>query len=159
VEAFERFEIFKQFRDRITTGSFRALSSGIASMIKSKVAGSVNKGKVDRLLTPELADGAARARMMHFIEAMDQAILSANRDVISHQIPVLSRESLLRLIVRVAELRADYVQCGLRISEHRHPDSKLVDELAESRRAYEELLAVYTATERAIERGYLSISD
>lgn len=128
-------------------------------MIKSKVAGTVNKGKVDRLLTPELADSAARARMMHFIEAMDQAILNANRDVISHQIPGLSRDALLRLIVRVAELRADYVQCGLRVAEHRHPDSKHIDELVESRRAYEELLAVYTAMERAIERGYVSVTD
>lgn len=128
-------------------------------MIKSKVAGTVNKGKVDRLLTPELADTATRARMMHFIEAMDQAILNANRDVISHQIPGLSRDALLRLIVRVAELRADYVQCGLRVAEHRHPDRKQIDELVESRRAYEELLAVYTAMERAIERGYVSVTD
>jgi len=128
-------------------------------MLKSKVAGSVAKGKVDRLLTPELADGAARARMLHFIESMDAAILNANRDVISHQIPVLTREVLLRLIVRVAELRADYVQHGLKVSELRHPDGAAIDGLAEKRRAYDELLAVYTAIERAIERGYLEISD
>lgn len=128
-------------------------------MIKSKIAGSAIKPKVDHLLAPELADNAARHRLMHFIESMEAAILNANRDVIGHQITNLSREGLLRLIVRVAELRADYVKCGLRVAEHRHPDSKIIDELTECRKAYEELLAVYTATERAIERGYLTVAE
>lgn len=134
-------------------------STGNGPMIRSKVAGSVLQGKVDRLLTPELADGAARQRMTHFIESLDAAILSANRDVIGHSIAGLTRESLLRLIVRVAELRADYVKCGLRVAEHRHPDTGLIEELAASRRAYEELLGVFTATERAIERGYVTVHE
>jgi hypothetical protein len=128
-------------------------------MIKSKIAGSTVRGRVDRLLTPELADNAARQRMERFFEAMDAAILNANRDVIGHSIHDLSREALLRLIVRVAELRADYVKCGLRVAEHRHPDTSLIDELSECRRAYEELLAVYLATERAIERGYVTVAE
>jgi hypothetical protein len=126
-------------------------------MINSKIAGGVVQGRVDRLLTPELAENAARQRLERFLETMDAAILSANRDVIGSSVNDLSQEALLRLIVRVAELRADYVKCGLRVAEHRHPDVALIDELEEARRGYEELMAVYLATERAIERGYVRL--
>lgn len=128
-------------------------------MIKSKITGGTSHGKVDKLLTPELADGLTRQRILHFFEAMDAAILSANRDVIGKQIPSLSREALLRLVVRVAELRADYIVFGLKTAEQRRPDPAAVDQLAEHRRAYEEMLAVYTAAERAVERGYVSLSE
>lgn len=128
-------------------------------MIKSKIAGGVVQGRVDRLLTPELAENAARQRLERFLETMDAAILNANRDIIGNTVHDLPQEALLRLIVRVAELRADYVKCGLRVAEHRHPDTPLIDELETARRAYEELMSVYLATERAIERGYVRVIE
>lgn len=122
-----------------------------------KIIGEYAKGKVDKLLTPEAAESTSRHRIMHFLENMEAAILEANCEVIGREIPHLNQESFLRMAVRVAELRADYIRAGLKAAESRHPDSGAVDELARVRRSYEELLAVFEAAERVIERGYVKL--
>ncbi|WP_448204240.1 hypothetical protein [Azospirillum sp. sgz302134] len=122
-----------------------------------KIIGEYAKGKVDKLLTPEAAESSSRHRIMHFLENMEAAILEANCEVIGREIPHLNQESFLRMAVRVAELRADYIRAGLKVAEARHPDTKAVDELARVRRAYEELQAVFEAAERIIERGYVKL--
>jgi len=122
-----------------------------------KIIGEYAKGKVDKLLTPEAADSMSRHRIMHFLENMEAAILEANCEVIGREIPHLNQESFLRMAVRVAELRADYIRAGLKVAESRHPDAGAVDELARVRRSYEEMLAVFEAAERVIERGYVKL--
>lgn len=128
-------------------------------MLGGKIIGSLKKDKVDRLLAPEEMDSAARHRVMRFKEAMDGAILEANRDVCRRQIPAVKRQDLLRMVVRVAELRADYIECGLHLSEQRHPTVAQIEELELRRRAFEELKAAYGATERLIERGYVTVAE
>lgn len=123
-----------------------------------KIIGEYAKGKIDKLLTPEAAESNSRHRIMHFLENMEAAILEANCEVIGREIPHLNQESFLRMAVRVAELRADYLRAGLRVAEARHPDSAAIDELARVRRAYEEVLAVFEAAERVIERGYVKLA-
>ncbi len=122
-----------------------------------KIIGEYAKGKVDKLLTPEAAESTSRHRIMHFLENMEAAILEANCEVIGREIPHLNQESFLRMAVRVAELRADYIRAGLKVAESRHPDAGAIDELARVRRSYEEMLAVFEAAERVIERGYVKL--
>ncbi|AWK89206.1 hypothetical protein [Azospirillum thermophilum] len=122
-----------------------------------KIIGEFVKGKVDKLMTPDAVDNENRLRIRHFLENMDAAILEANLEVIGREIPNLNRESFMRLAVRVAELRADYIRAGLKVAENRHPDAAAVDELVRLRHAYEEMLAVYEAAERVIERGYVRL--
>jgi hypothetical protein len=122
-----------------------------------KIIGEYNKGKVDKLMTADAADSSRSQRIRHFLENMDAAILEANCEVIGRELPNLDRDSFLRMAVRVAELRADYIRAGLKMSESRHPDSSTVTDLARLRAAYEEMLAVYEAAERVIERGYAKL--
>ncbi len=123
-----------------------------------KIIGEFTKGKVDKLLTPEGADTGARHRIRHFLENMDAAILEANCEVIGRELPNLNRNSFLRMAVRVAELRADYIRAGIKAAETRHPEATAVAELVRLRAAYEEMHAVYEAAERVIERGYVKLA-
>ncbi|AWU95796.1 hypothetical protein [Azospirillum ramasamyi] len=122
-----------------------------------KIIGEYGKGKVDKLLTADAADSSRSQRIRRFLENMDAAILEANCEVIGRELPNLNRDSFLRMAVRVAELRADYIRAGLHMSETRHPEPAAVAELARLRTAYEEMLAVYEAAERVIERGYAKL--
>ncbi|CAO3434785.1 hypothetical protein [Azospirillum endophyticum] len=122
-----------------------------------KVIGEYGKGKVDKLMTADAADSGRSQRIRHFLENMDAAILEVNCEVIGRELPNLNRDTFLRMAVRVAELRADYIRAGLKMSESRHPDSSAVTELARLRAAYEGMLAVYEAAERVIERGYVKL--
>lgn len=122
-----------------------------------KIIGEYTKGKVDKLMTADAADSSRSQRIRHFLENMDAAILEANCEVIGRELPNLDRDSFLRMAVRVAELRADYIRAGLKISESRHPDAAGIADLARLRAAYEQMLAVYEAAERVIERGYAKL--
>jgi hypothetical protein len=123
-----------------------------------KIVGEYTKGKVDKLLTPEASDSGARHRIRHFLENMDAAILEANCEVIGRELPNLNRDSFLRMAVRVAELRADYIRAGIKAAEARRPETTAVAELARLRAAYEEMQSVYEAAERVIERGYVKLA-
>ncbi len=126
-------------------------------MLGGKVVGEHNPNKVDKLLTPEMADKNVRRRVMAFLEAIETAVLEANTAVIGREIPHLNQESFLKMAVRVAELRADYIRHGLKLAEIRHPGPDALDDLAKARRAYEEMKAVFEAAERVIERGYVKL--
>jgi hypothetical protein len=125
--------------------------------VEGKVVGEHRQDRVDKLLTPEMADAGHRRRVMHFLEGIDAAILEANSAVIGKAIPALDRETFLRMAVRVAELRADYVNAGLALADQRQPSVAAIDDLANRRRAFEEMMAVMEAAERLIERGYSRI--
>jgi len=123
----------------------------------SKIVGEYSKGKVDKLLTPEIADIATQHRVRHFLENLQAAILEANCQVMGQTLPNLSQEAFLKVAVRVAELRADYIKFGLQVAEHRHPDADSVAKLEAMRKAYEEMVNVFEAAERVIERGYVKL--
>ena len=69
----------------------------------------------------------------------------------------LTRETMLRLAVTVAELRAAYLRKGIEIGTARHPTPAQVEEVAAARRAFEEASATCEAVERVIERGYVNL--
>jgi len=123
----------------------------------SKIVGDYTKGKVSKLLTPEIADKAARQRVMRFLENLEAAIIEANCAVMAQSLPNLNQDAFLRLAVRVAELRADYIKFGLQVAEHRHPDEDSLEKLSQLRKAYQEIVEVFEAAERVIERGYVKL--
>ncbi len=109
----------------------------------------------ETLLTPEMMDEGTRRRVVQFLQTLEAAILEANCEVIGKQLPHLDEKAFLKVAVRVAELRADYVALGLRIAEQRHPDAAAIRQLSEARVAYEEMAAVFDAAERVVRRGYV----
>lgn len=122
-----------------------------------KVAGQLRARGKDAMLTPEMAKDASRRRIMQFLQTMEAAILEANVEVIGKQLSHLDEKMFLKMAVRVAELRADYVAVGLQAAEHRRPDPSAIKILAEARQAYEEMSAAFDAAERLVKRGYVKL--
>jgi hypothetical protein len=129
-------------------------TSHLEGAVEGKVIGEYRPNAVDRLLTPEMADPTYARRVKHFLEAVEAAILEANSAVMRESLPSLDRDTFLRLAVRVAELRADYVKFGLALAAERHPSPAHIQELADRRQAFEEMAALVEATQRLVERGY-----
>ncbi len=116
--------------------------------------------KVDRLLSKDMLDREARKNLAHFLERIEMAVFTANREVIHQRIPQLNQESFLKLATRVAELRADYLAQALAVANSTgRPNANAIAELRSVREAYEELLKAFEAMERAIERGYADIAN
>lgn len=122
-----------------------------------KVAGYAPVGKKEGLLTPEMADSAERQRVRHFLDSMQTAILEANCLVMSQTLQGLNRDTLLRMAVRVAELRADYIRLGMDVASRQHPDAEALLDLKRRREAYQEMAQAFEAAERVIERGYIRL--
>lgn len=121
------------------------------------IVGTYEKREKEALLTPEMMDDATRRRILQFLQNMEAAILEANVEVIGKSLPQLDETSFLKMAVRVAELRADYIAMGLKVAEHRRPDPSAINLLAQARQAYEEMTAAFEAAERVIKRGYVRL--
>lgn len=104
---------------------------------------------------PEEGDAGHAHRVRRFLDAMQQAVFEANRAVIGRAIPELDKEGLLRLAVRVAELRAEHVRKAVEVAAQPHPTPEAIRELTALRTAIEELVAAFEAAERLVERGYV----
>lgn len=104
---------------------------------------------------PEEGDAGHALRVRRFLDSMQHALFEANRTVIGAAIPQLDREGLLRLAVRVAELRAEHVKKGIELATHANPPPAMVQELARIRTTIEELVSVFEAAQRFVERGYV----
>ncbi len=109
-----------------------------------------------RHLAPEESDPAFAHKRRRFIDGLDWAIAEANREIIGRALPRLDRDAFLRLALRVAELRASYIEQGLLLAQG-HPDRAAIELLAERRCAYEEMRQVFEAAERVVERGYVEL--
>ncbi|MBV5335477.1 hypothetical protein JZU48_00145 [bacterium] len=123
-----------------------------------KVVGQLQARGKDAMLTPEMVDDGTRRRIMQFLQTMEGAVLEANCEVIGKQLSNLDEKTFLKMAVRVAELRADYVAMGLQVAEHRRPDASAIKLLADARHAYEEMSAVFEAAERLVKRGYVKLN-
>jgi hypothetical protein len=122
-----------------------------------KVVGQLQARGKDAMLTVEMADDATRRRIMQFLQTMEGAVLEANVEVIGKQLPQLDEQTFLKMAVRVAELRADYVAVGMQVAEHRRPDPSAIKILTQARLAYEEMSNVFEAAERLVKRGYVKL--
>jgi hypothetical protein len=126
--------------------------------MSSKVAGTFKSRRVDHLMSDEMLDRDVRKALTKFTEGLEVAIFEANKEIMSRKLGVVQRESFLRLAVKVAESRADYVRLALEMAKGEGlPQPPDVDRLTASRVTYEELVAAFEAMERIIERGYISL--
>ena len=123
----------------------------------SKVVGAFNEEKVDKLLDQGMLDKDARRRLASFLEQVDVAIYSANREIMHKAIPGLTRESFIRFAVVVAEARAGYIKLALELAKKGHPNESEVQKLKAAREAFDELTHAFEATHRLIKRGYSDI--
>jgi len=125
----------------------------------AKVIGTFNDEKVDHLLDQGLLDKTTRRKLASFLEQIEVAIFSANREIIHRAIPELDRDSFVRFAVVVAEARAAYVKLALQMSKKGHaPPAEDLHHLHAARETYEELMHAFEATHRLIKRGYSSVA-
>ncbi|MGF1625705.1 MAG: hypothetical protein ACFCVH_12545 [Alphaproteobacteria bacterium] len=125
----------------------------------TRYAGMVETRKVDRLLTSDELDREKRHALMQFKQELDAVIMSANQQVLKSRVPSLSRETITRMAVRVAELRGAYLAKALRIAEAQGtPDFPAIDELRLARFAFEEMCEAFEAMERVLDRGYTKLA-
>jgi hypothetical protein len=124
----------------------------------AKVVGVYGEDKVDQLVDRDMLDKASRRRLAGFLEEIEMAIFTANRELIHRAIPGLDRESFMRFAIVVAEARAAYVKLGVEMSRKGHaPPAADLARLREARAVYEELMHAFDAMHRLIKRGYTSI--
>lgn len=125
----------------------------------AKVVGVFNEEKVDHLLDQGMLDKATRRKLASFLEQIEVAVFTANREIIHRAIPGLDRDSFVRFAVAVAEARASYAKLGLELTRKGQiPPKADLDRLREARETYEELLHAFEATHRLIKRGYSSVA-
>ena len=119
-----------------------------------KILGYGKTDKIDHLVTKEMLDRESQRKLQKFLEDVEMAIFSANREVMKKAVPELTRESFMAFAVRVAEARARYLKIALELSANSNPSSEDIARLKAAREANDELLHAFEATKRVIERGY-----
>lgn len=120
-----------------------------------RYSGVIETRKPDRLLTSAELDRKKRHALQVFRERMDRTIIDANQTVLNAKLPDVTHETMTRLAVRIAELRASYLAKALAVAETPGvPPVSVLDELQQHRVAFEELREAFEALERVIERGY-----
>ncbi len=119
-----------------------------------KILGYGKTEKVDHLVTKEMLDRDSHRKLQKFLEEIEMAIFSANREVMKKAVPELTRESFMAFAVRVAEARARYLKIGIELSAIANPTADDIARLKAAREANDELLHAFEATKRVIERGY-----
>lgn len=119
-----------------------------------KIVGFGKDNKVDHLVSKYMLDRDVARKLQKFLEEIEMAIFSANREVLHKAVPELNRESFMAFAVRVAEARARYVKIALELSAKPNPSPEDIARLKVARETNDELLHAFEATKRIIERGY-----
>lgn len=109
---------------------------------------------------PEVSDDPqVQRRMRGHLELIDYTAFAANREAVSHDIGVLDAARVQRLAIATAHARATWVSKALAISENTVlPGSRLIEDLANARAAFEELAEAYEGIRRLVERGYVQFN-
>ncbi|MEK9971805.1 MAG: hypothetical protein VW600_21910 [Ferrovibrio sp.] len=119
-----------------------------------KFLGYAKTEKVDHLVSKDMLDRESHRKLQKFLEEVEMAIFSANREVMKKAVPELTRESFMAFAVRVAEARARYLKIALELSANHNPSAEDIARLKAAREANDEMLHAFEATKRVIERGY-----
>lgn len=122
-----------------------------------KIIGFGKNTKVDHLLSKDMLDREVTRKLQKFLEEIEMAIFSANREVIHKAVPELTRESFMAFAVRVAEARARYIKIALELSTKTNPSPEDIARLKAAREGNDELVHAFEATKRVIERGYTTM--
>jgi len=123
-----------------------------------KIIGYAKNEKVDRLVSKDMLDRETFRKLQKFLEELDIAVFSANREVMQKNLPELTREAFMALAVRVAEARARYIKIALELSTKQKPTPEEIASLKAAREANDELMHGFEAAKRVIERGYTTIT-
>jgi hypothetical protein len=106
---------------------------------------------------PTDVDPQVQRRLRGYLEQIDYTAFASNKAVLGATIPHADGERFQRLALAAATARAKWVteaaamaDAGASLSEAQ------VARLAHLRSAFEELTAVYEATRRMVERGYVA---
>ncbi len=106
---------------------------------------------------PNDVDPQVQRRLRGYLEQIDYTAFASNKAVLGATLPHADGERFQRLAVAAATARAKWVteasamaDAGASLSDAQ------VARLAHLRSAYEELSAVYEATRRMVERGYVA---
>ena len=106
---------------------------------------------------PTDADPQVQRRMRGYLEQIDYTAFATNRAVLGAGITRVEGERFQRLAVAAANARGRWVTEAAAMTEAGHTLSEAqVARLTHLRAAYEELTAVYEATRRMVERGYVA---
>ncbi|MET3664550.1 hypothetical protein [Caulobacter sp. 1776] len=105
---------------------------------------------------PNDDDPQVQRRLRGYLEQIDYTAYASNKAVLGATLPHVDAERFQRLALAAATARARWVaeaasmaEAGTSLSEAQ------VARLAHLRSAYDELSAVYEATRRMVERGYV----
>ncbi|UAL12126.1 hypothetical protein [Caulobacter segnis] len=106
---------------------------------------------------PSDVDPQVQRRLRGYLEQIDYTAFASNRAVLGATVAHVDAERFQRLAVAAATARAKWVaeaaamtEAGTTLSEAQ------VARLAHLHSAYDELSAVYEATRRMVERGYIA---
>ena len=83
----------------------------------ARYSGVIEPRKIDRLLTSAELDREKRHALQKFSERMDRTIIEANQTVLQAKLPDVTLDTMTRLAVRIAELRASYLAKALAVAE------------------------------------------
>ena len=120
-----------------------------------RYSGVIEPKKIDRLLTDVELDREKRQALARFRDRIDRTVLEANQTILRSKLPEITQETMTRLAVRIAELRASYLARALKVAEGSGvPTVEVLEDLQRHRIAFEELREAFEALERVIERGY-----
>jgi hypothetical protein len=123
-----------------------------------RILGYSKTEKVDHLVSKDMLDRDSQRKLQKFLEEVEMAIFSANREVLKKSVPELTRDSFMAFAVRVAEARARYLKIALELANKTNPSADDIAHLKAAREANDELVQAFEATKRVIERGYTTLS-
>lgn len=123
-----------------------------------RILGYSKTEKVDHLVSKEMLDRESARKLQKFLEEVEMAIFSANREVMKKAVPELTRDSFMAFAVRVAEARARYLKTALELAAITNPSAADISRLKAAREANDELVQAFEATKRVIERGYTTLA-
>jgi len=105
---------------------------------------------------PTDTDPLVQRRLRGYLEQIDYTAYASNKAVLAATVPNADATRFQRLAVATATARAKWVAEAASMAEANASLSEAqVARLAHLRSAYEELMAVYEATRRLVERGYV----
>ncbi len=106
---------------------------------------------------PSDVDPQVQRRLRGYLEQIDYTAFASNKAVLGATIPHADAERFQRLAVAAATARGRWVAEAATMTEAAATlTDAQVARLAYLRSAYEELSAVYEATRRMVERGYVA---
>lgn len=96
-------------------------------------------------------------RQRRFLEEVEMAIRTANREIIGGHIPTMDRQTFMRLAVAVGKVRAAYLDGVLHMDWSAGGETTALEDLRRKREMYEEAKAGFEALRHCIEVGYVDI--